>query len=139
MNAEPILFIAFGAIALMGAVAVIGFKNPVYCAIALIVTFFAQAGLFILLGAHFVAAVQVIVYAGAIMVLFLFVIMLLNLGSVDVDRPKAGIAKGAAVILGIVFALEGVYIAVNASKGTAVARVKQESTVGGGSITAKHT
>ena len=135
MNAEPILFIAFGAMALIGALAVIGFKNPVYSAIALIVTFFAQAGLFILLGAHFVAAVQVIVYAGAIMVLFLFVIMLLNLGSVDVDRPKAGIAKGAAIVLGIIFALEGVYIAVNASKGTAVARVKQESTVGGGPIT----
>jgi NADH-quinone oxidoreductase subunit J len=135
MNAEPILFIAFGALTLIGAVAVIGFKNPVYSAIALIVTFFAQAGLFILLGAHFVAAVQVIVYAGAIMVLFLFVIMLLNLGSVHADRPKAGIAKGAAIVLGIIFALEGVYIAVNAYKGTAVARVKQESDVGEGAIT----
>ena len=135
MNAEPILFIVFGALALIGALAVIGFKNPVYSAIALIGTFFAQAGLFILLGAHFVAAVQVIVYAGAIMVLFLFVIMLLNLGSVRVDRPKAGIAKGAAIVLGIIFALEGVYIAVNASKDTAVARVKQESAVDGGAIT----
>ncbi len=135
MNAEPILFIVFGALALIGAVSVIGFKNPVYSAIALIGTFFAQAGLFILLGAHFVAAVQVIVYAGAIMVLFLFVIMLLNLGSVRSDQPRAGIAKGAAIILGVVFALEGVYIAVNASKGTAVARVKQESTFGEGAIT----
>ena len=135
MDAEPILFIVFGALALIGAVAVIGFKNPVYSAIALIGTFFAQAGLFILLGAHFVAAVQVIVYAGAIMVLFLFVIMLLNLGSVRADQPKAGIAKGAAIILGIIFALEGVYIAVNASKGTVVARVKQENAVGGGTIT----
>ena len=135
MNAEPILFIVFGALALIGAVSVIGFKNPVYSAIALIGTFFAQAGLFILLGAHFVAVVQVIVYAGAIMVLFLFVIMLLNLGSVRSDQPRAGIAKGAAIILGVVFALEGVYIAVNASKGTAVARVKQESTVGEGAIT----
>lgn len=135
MDAEPILFIVFGALALIGAVAVIGFKNPVYSAIALIGTFFAQAGLFILLGAHFVAAVQVIVYAGAIMVLFLFVIMLLNLGSVHADQPKAGIAKGAAIILGIIFALEGVYIAVNASKGTVVARVKQENAVGGGTIT----
>ena len=135
MDAEPILFIVFGALALIGALAVIGFKNPVYSAIALIGTFFAQAGLFILLGAHFVAAVQVIVYAGAIMVLFLFVIMLLNLGSVSVDRPKAGIAKSAAIVLGIIFALEGVYIAVNASKDTAVARTKQESAVGGGAIT----
>lgn len=136
MDAEPILFIVFGALALIGAVGVIGFKNPVYSALALIGAFFAQAGLFILLGAHFVAAVQVIVYAGAIMVLFLFVIMLLNLGSVRVDRPKAGIAKGAAIVLGIIFALEGVYIAVNVSKDTAVARRKQEATLGKGAVTA---
>ena len=136
MNAEPILFIIFGALALIGAVSVITFKNPVYSALALIGTFFAQAGLFVVLGAHFVAAVQVIVYAGAIMVLFLFVIMLLNLGTIQVARPAAGIAKGVAIILGIIFALEGIYIAVNVSKGTAVARVKQEKAVTGAKITA---
>ena len=77
-------------------------------------TFFAQAGLFILLGAHFVAAVQVIVYAGAIMVLFLFVIMLLNLGTLSAKGAISGKLKGFAVILGILLAIEGVYIAVNA-------------------------
>ena len=135
MNAEPILFIIFGALAIVGALAVITFKNPVYSALALIGTFFAQAGLFVVLGAHFVAAVQVIVYAGAIMVLFLFVIMLLNLGTIQVARPAAGIAKGLAIILGIIFALEGIYIAVNVSKGTAVARVKQDKTISGTAIT----
>ena len=70
MNPEQILFILFGAVSLIGAIAVISFRHPIYSALSLIVTFFAQAGLFVLLGAHFVAAVQVIVYAGAIMVLF---------------------------------------------------------------------
>ena len=60
-----------------------------------------------LLGAHFVAAAQVIVYAGAIMVLFLFVIMLLNLGTLSVKGAMSGKLKGFAIILGILFATEG--------------------------------
>ena len=74
-----------------------------------------------MLGAHFVAAVQVIVYAGAIMVLFLFVIMLLNLGTLSAKGAISGKLKGFAVILGILLAVEGVYIAVNALNDTAVA------------------
>ena len=114
MNPEQVLFILFGAVSLIGAIAVISFRHPIYSALSLIVTFFAQAGLFILLGAHFVAAVQVIVYAGAIMVLFLFVIMLLNLGTLSAKGAISGKLKGFAVILGILLAIEGVYIAVNA-------------------------
>ena len=121
MNAEQILFILFGAVSLIGAIAVISFRHPIYSALSLIVTFFAQAGLFVLLGAHFVAAVQVIVYAGAIMVLFLFVIMLLNLGTLSVKGAIGTKLKGLAVILGILFAAEGIYIAVNALNDTAVA------------------
>ena len=121
MNPEQILFILFGAVALIGAIAVISFRHPIYSALSLIVTFFAQAGLFVLLGAHFVAAAQVIVYAGAIMVLFLFVIMLLNLGTLSVKGVMSGKLKGLAIILGILFAAEGIYIAVNALNDTAVA------------------
>ena len=121
MNAEQILFILFGAVSLIGAIAVISFRHPIYSALSLIVTFFAQAGLFVLLGAHFVAAVQVIVYAGAIMVLFLFVIMLLNLGTLSVKGAIGTKLKGFAIILGILFAAEGIYIAVNALNDTAVA------------------
>ena len=84
-------------------------------------TFFAQAGLFVLLGAHFVAAAQVIVYAGAIMVLFLFVIMLLNLGTLSVKGAMGRKLKGFAIILGILLAAEGIYIAVNALNDTALA------------------
>ena len=121
MNPEQILFFLFGAVSLIGAIAVISFRHPIYSALSLIVTFFAQAGLFVLLGAHFVAAVQVIVYAGAIMVLFLFVIMLLNLGTLSVQGAIGRKLKGLAIILGILFAAEGIYIAVNALNDTAVA------------------
>jgi NADH-quinone oxidoreductase subunit J len=121
MNPEQILFILFGAVSLIGAIAVISFRHPIYSALSLIVTFFAQAGLFVLLGAHFVAAVQVIVYAGAIMVLFLFVIMLLNLGTLSAKGAISRKLKGFAVILGILLAIEGVYIAVNAINDPAVA------------------
>lgn len=120
MNAEQILFIIFGIVALVGAISVISFRHPIYSALALIVTFFAQAGLFVLLGAHFVAAAQVIVYAGAIMVLFLFVIMLLNLGTLSVKGAMSGKLKGVAIVLGLLFAAEGIYIAVNALNNTAV-------------------
>ena len=120
MNPEMILFFIFGAVSLIGAIAVISFRHPIYSALSLIVTFFAQAGLFVILGAHFVAAVQVIVYAGAIMVLFLFVIMLLNLGTLSAKGALTGKLKGVAIILGILLAAQGIYIAVNALKNTAL-------------------
>ena len=120
MTAEMILFFIFGAVSLIGAIAVISFRHPIYSALSLIVTFFAQAGLFVLLGAHFVAAVQVIVYAGAIMVLFLFVIMLLNLGTLSAQGSLTGKLKGVAVVLGILFAAQGIFIAVNVFNNTEV-------------------
>ncbi len=129
MNPEQILFILFGAVALIGAIAVISFRHPIYSALSLIVTFFAQAGLFVLLGAHFVAAAQVIVYAGAIMVLFLFVIMLLNLGTLSMKGAIGGKLKGLAIILGILFAAEGIYIAVNALNDTAIADALSDTAV----------
>jgi NADH:ubiquinone oxidoreductase subunit 6 (subunit J) len=118
------------------AISVIAFKNPIHSALALVLTFFSLAGLFILLGAHFVAAVQVIVYAGAIMVLFLFVIMLLNLGSVQSARHM-NTAKGFAVILGIILAVEAIYIGVNVFNGTAVTRPQHESEVAVSTITSE--
>ncbi len=72
-------FVFFSVLAIAAAVLMITHKNPVYSALFLIVTFFAIAGFYFLLGAQFLAIVQIIVYAGAIMVLFLFVMMLLNL------------------------------------------------------------
>jgi NADH-quinone oxidoreductase subunit J len=80
MTAELLVFFVLGALAVGGAVSLIFQKHPIHSALSLIVVMVALAGLYLLLGAEFVAAVQIIVYGGAIMVLFVFVIMLLNAG-----------------------------------------------------------
>lgn len=77
---EWLLFVPLAAIALATAVLVIILRNPIYSALSLVGTFFALSGLYLLLQAQFIAVAQVIIYAGAIMVLFLFVIMLLDVG-----------------------------------------------------------
>ena len=80
-----VLFYAFAFVAIGGAVGVIVARSPVGSLLSMVATLASLAGVFVLLEAHFLAAVQVMVYAGAIMVLFLFVIMLLNLGH-DYER-----------------------------------------------------
>ena len=81
-----ILFLAFGAICVAGAVNLLVQRHPINSALSLVVVMGSLAVEYLLLGAEFVAAVQVIVYAGAIMVLFVFVIMLLNAG--EEERPR---------------------------------------------------
>lgn len=78
MTSDLLLFYTFGVLTLGGAVVVVGQRNPVYSVLALILAFFGLAGLYVQLDSPFVAVVQVIIYAGAILVLFLFVVMLLN-------------------------------------------------------------
>ena len=85
-----VLFYIFAAVAVASAALVVIFRNPVYSALSLVTTFFCIAGLFILLDAYFLSAVMVIVYAGAIMILFLFVIMLLNLGRKEMMDGAVG-------------------------------------------------
>ncbi len=75
---EPILFAIFGAISVGGAIMVVTRRHPMTSALYLILTLFAVAALFALRQAHFLAVIQVIVYAGAVVVLFIFVIMLIN-------------------------------------------------------------
>ena len=75
-----LLWWVFAALAVLGGLFMVTRENPVASLLSLVLTLFSLAVLFVLMEAHFIAAVQVIVYAGAIMVLFLFVIMLLNLG-----------------------------------------------------------
>lgn len=99
MNA--FLFFLFASVAIAAAVLVIVHRNPVYSALSLILTLFALAGLYVLLQAPFIAAIHIIVYAGAIMVLFLFVIMLLDLKK---DEKKEGGNK-LGPILGIAAAV----------------------------------
>ena len=80
MSATLIVFFVLAALAVLGAVNLIVQRHPIHSALSLIVVIVELAGLYLLLGAEFVAAVQIIVYGGAIMVLFTFVIMLLNAG-----------------------------------------------------------
>jgi NADH-quinone oxidoreductase subunit J len=80
MNASLIIFFLLAAVAVFGAVSLILQREPIHGALSLIVVMVALAGLYLLIGAEFVAAVQIIVYGGAVMVLFVFVIMLLNAG-----------------------------------------------------------
>jgi len=91
------LFYFLSFVAILSALLVVFSKNPVYSVLYLIITFFAIAGHYVLLNAQFLAAVHIIVYAGAIMVLFLYVIMLLNLNR-DTEPHKSNLLKFAATI-----------------------------------------
>ncbi len=100
-----ILFYAFAFLALASALVVVAQRNPIYSALGLIVTLCCLAAIFGLLGSPFIAALQVIVYAGAIMVLFLFVLMLLNVREEELGQ-RGGLLKGMALVLGLVFVLQ---------------------------------
>ena len=80
VSPQLVIFFVLAALAVVGSLSLILQKHPIHSALSLIVVMVALAGLYLLLGAEFVAAVQIIVYGGAIMVLFVFVIMLLNAG-----------------------------------------------------------
>jgi NADH-quinone oxidoreductase subunit J len=97
---DAILFYVSAAVAVVSAVIVISQRHPIYSAFALIVTLCSLSVIFALLGSPFIAVLQVIVYAGAIMVLFLFVLMLLNVKREE-DRP----GKGGTALRGVALAL----------------------------------
>ena len=104
MTLAAALFFFFAAIALAGAINLLRESHPMYSALSLVAVMGALAGLYLLLGAEFIAVVQVIVYAGAIMVLFLFVLMLLN---VRREEPSGGRAtRTAAILLALVLAAQ---------------------------------
>ncbi|WP_420610925.1 NADH-quinone oxidoreductase subunit J [Candidatus Poriferisodalis sp.] len=116
---EVVVFAVAGAACLVGAVGVVLSRNPVHAALMLVMTLFGIAVLFVALQAHFIAAVQVIVYAGAIVVLFLFVIMLLgvdraaelSLGALPAQRWTAAAfgLGGAAVLVWLVAAVDRIF------------------------------
>jgi NADH-quinone oxidoreductase subunit J len=114
--ATPFFFYLFAAIMLIGGILVITRKNPVHSALALIVTLLAQASVYLMLYAPFVAGVQIILYAGGIMVLFLFVIML-----VSIDRAQKEKQYNSQWVVGLIaaLALGGLFIAVYA-KGSSI-------------------
>jgi NADH-quinone oxidoreductase subunit J len=98
MDVSPYFFYLFAGLALACALLVILKKNPVASAFSLVMVFFAFAGIYALLDAHLIAALQILVYAGAIMVLFIFVIMLLNADSPSFDLGRSHM--GVRVISG---------------------------------------
>lgn len=110
MSITTILFILLSVMAVGSALMVITRKNPVHSVLYLVVTFFAISGHYILLNAQFLAIVNIIVYAGAIMVLFLFVVMMMNLNvAAEPQKNKllqfAGVISGGGVFLVLVAAL----------------------------------
>lgn len=105
MEISAIFFYAFAALAIAFSLLVVFKENPVASAFSLVMVFFSFAGIYAVMNAHLIAALQIIVYTGAIMVLFVFVIMLLNadVPSLDIGRSsiafKAGAFAGCAMLL----------------------------------------
>jgi NADH-quinone oxidoreductase subunit J len=117
---DGFLFYTFGAIAVAASLLVVGQRNPMYSVLLLIVSFGALAGLYVLLDAPFVAVTQIIIYAGAIMVLFLFVVMLLNVPREEPAPPgllAATRGRTIGAVLAVVLAVELVW---------ALSRVREE-------------
>jgi NADH-quinone oxidoreductase subunit J len=115
-----LLFILFGAMAIGCALAVVAQRNPLYSAISLVGVFISLACLYVTLAAPFIAAVQVIVYAGAIMVLVVFVIMLLNVEEEEHRRPRLRFLVPAAVALAGVLIAEVAFILVSVQQSPVV-------------------
>jgi NADH-quinone oxidoreductase subunit J len=102
-----VFFFYFAAVILSTSVLVVALRNPIYSALSLLIMFFHVAGLYVTLHAEFLAAVQIIVYAGAILVLYLFVVMLLNIRREDRYHAQLPVA----MLLGIMLLTELVLLA----------------------------
>ena len=108
-----ITFIFFGVLAILSiasAVITVSAKSPVVSAMSLIFNFFMLAGLYLTLNAQFIAVIQILVYAGAIMVLVIFVIMLLNLGNEETPKEKFNFRRLIAVLLSSVLIIQFIII-----------------------------
>ena len=109
--ATPFFFYMLSGLMVIGGLLVITRKNPVHSALALIVTLLGQAGLYLMLYAPFVAGVQIILYVGGIMVLFLFVIMLVDLERTEKEKPfNKQWLVGVAAALALGAMLVGIYV-----------------------------
>ena len=99
MSVELLVFYVFAAFAVIGALGVVLNRNPMYSAISLLGSFLSVAVLFFLRNAEFLGVVQIFVYGGGIMVLFLFVIMLVNLYQLGETQLFSGHSRGAVVLV----------------------------------------
>ena len=122
MNIPLILFYAFGFVLLAAALGVVLVRNPVHAALFLVLAFVTAAGLWLLLYAEFLAITLVLVYVGAVMVLFLFVVMMLD---INIDLLREGFWRNAplAGLVGALMAFEMAALLLRGSRGAAAASV----------------
>jgi NADH-quinone oxidoreductase subunit J len=123
---ETLIFLLFAGLALGSALVVVLHKNPIYSTMSLVVTLISIAVLFVLLGAPFIAALQVLIYTGAIVVLFLFVVMLLNIGREEIAAERGLITKAVAAGGALLFLLMTAAALWQASSGAALDELTPE-------------
>jgi NADH-quinone oxidoreductase subunit J len=130
---EATLFYIFAAAAVAGAILVVFNRNPVGSILSLVLTLFSTAVLFILLLAHFIAAIQILIYAGAIMVLFLFTVMFLNLGedALRFDAQNIPIKLGALVVI---LAISGYFVTLGFKKAFSLGNITNSSSKDFGTV-----
>ena len=104
------IFYIFAALSVFGALGVLFLKDPIHCALSLVGTFFCLGSIYVMLNAEFVAVIQVLIYAGAIMVLFLFVLMLLSSKDTEMSSNKWTVGKILAGLLSIGIFVQIVYL-----------------------------
>jgi NADH-quinone oxidoreductase subunit J len=103
---DAILFYVFAGLALGGALVVVGQRNPIHSAFSLILVLCSLSGIYGLLGSPFIATLQIVVYAGAIMVLFLFVLMLLNVKREEPSQVTSPRLKASALVLCVLLVVQ---------------------------------
>jgi NADH-quinone oxidoreductase subunit J len=131
------IFVVLAAVGVSSAIMVITRKNPVHSALYLIVTFFSVAGVYVVLSAEFIAVVQVLVYAGGIMVLFLFVIMLVETpdrGAAVVRRSAVGHVTIAGLLTALVAGLLAYHVALASTAGPVSGDVSAALASDGGNL-----
>jgi NADH-quinone oxidoreductase subunit J len=123
---EVFVFVLFAVLTLASAVVVVAHRNPVHSTMALVVTLVSLAVFFVMLGAPFIAALQILIYTGAILVLFLFVIMLLNVSEEEITGPSgSAVKRWGAILAAVIFAFMLGIGAWNAFHGDTVAPLEE--------------
>jgi NADH-quinone oxidoreductase subunit J len=135
MIVQALSFYVFAAVAVVSAVLVVANRNPVYSVLFLILTFFNAAGLFVLLGAEFLAMMLVVVYVGAVAVLFLFVVMMLDINFAELRQGFVRYA-GIGAVIGAILVAEIIFVVSSGAMNPAINAVKGSPTPAGVSNTA---
>jgi NADH-quinone oxidoreductase subunit J len=130
MIVQALSFYVFAAVAVVSAVLVVANRNPVYSVLFLILTFFNAAGLFVLLGAEFLAMMLVVVYVGAVAVLFLFVVMMLDINFAELRQGFVRYA-GIGAIVGIILVAEIIFVVSSGAMAPAITTLAGSPTPAG--------